>query len=152
MKYQPKSNKKSPLYIGLLQKKTNRGLIEDMELPGVSKKQHVKFPGVFGLGIYKGCNAILHNFQRWSFDLLGISRGKVNKPKMSGGVSNKYVLNPPRPPVWFFLEQPIVFEVLKVLLIIICKMELLDLLFLVVLCQILHQQVSFFTNFQRFSS
>ena len=50
----------------------------------------------------------------------------------------------------FFLEQPIVFEVFKVLLIIICKMQLLDLLFLVAVCQILHQQISFFTNFQSF--
>ena len=39
----------------------------------------------------------------------------------------------------------IVFEVLKVLYIIICKIQLLDLLFLV-LCQILHHQISSFNR------
>ena len=41
----------------------------------------------------------------------------------------------------------IVFEVLKVLFIKICKMQPLDYLSLVALCEILHQQISFFTNF-----
>ena len=44
----------------------------------------------------------------------------------------------------------IVFEFLKVLLLIIFKMEPLDFLFLFVLCQISHQQISFFTDFQSF--
>ena len=92
----------------------------------------MEFPRVFvfGLEIDKGCNVILHNFQGWNFDLSGISRGKVRKPKISGGFSKKYVLNSS---CLFFL-LPIAFEVLKVLLIIICKMQPLDLLFFVVLC------------------
>ena len=48
----------------------------------------------------------------------------------TGGGSKKYILNPP---LFDFLEQLIVFEVLKVL-IIICKIQPLDILFLVVLC------------------
>ena len=66
---------------------------EDMEFPGVSKKQHVKFPGecvwnfqgfAFGLGISKGSNTILWNIaRRLSFVLSGISRGKVKKMKNS---------------------------------------------------------------------
>ena len=57
------------------------GGVEDMKFPGVSKKEiacgisridQEKImwkPGVFGHGISIGCNAILHNFQGWSFDL-----------------------------------------------------------------------------------
>ena len=33
----------------------------------------------FGVGISKGSNAILWNFQEWSFILSGISRSKVKK-------------------------------------------------------------------------
>ena len=71
-----------------------------MEFPGVSRKQQVEFPGgvpkkklgyvefpgvlVFGFGISKGCNSILHNFQGWSFDLSGISTDEVNKGKPPG--------------------------------------------------------------------
>ena len=42
---------------------------------GRPRKNYVEFPGVlvFGLGISKGCNTNLHNFQGWSFDLSGIS-------------------------------------------------------------------------------
>ena len=48
---------------------------------GLPRKNYAEFPGVFvfGLGISKGCNTVLHNFQGWSFDLSGISRGKVIK-------------------------------------------------------------------------
>ena len=83
------------------------GGVEDMKFPGVSKKEiacgisridQEKImwkPGVFGHGISIGCNAILHNFQGWSFDLSRISRGKVNKQKKIPWVfSKKYVLNP----------------------------------------------------------
>ena len=50
-----------------------------MIFPGVSKKLHVKFPGVlvFDLGISKGYNTILWNFQGWSFVLSEIFRSKV---------------------------------------------------------------------------
>ena len=68
------------VFNGKSQKKktTNRGT-EDMIFPGVSKKQHVEFPGalVFDLGISKGYNTILWNFQGWSFILSEIFRGKV---------------------------------------------------------------------------
>ena len=83
------------------------GGVEDMKFPGVSKKEiacgisridQEKImwkPGVFGHGISIGCNAILHNFQGWSFDLSRISRGKVNKQKKIPWVfSKEYVLNP----------------------------------------------------------
>ena len=57
----------------------------------------MKFPGVlaFVLGISKGSDAILWNFQGLSFVLSGISRGKEKKKKNSRGFSKKYVLNPP---------------------------------------------------------
>ena len=60
-------------------------------------KSHVEFPGVlvFGLGISKGWNTILQNFQVWNSVLPRISRGKVKKWKIPGGFSKKYVLNPP---------------------------------------------------------
>ena len=69
------------------------GGVEDMEFPrgmwyfqGWPRKNCMEFPGVFifGLGISKGCNTILHNFQGWCFDLSGIPRGKVNKWKIVG--------------------------------------------------------------------
>ena len=47
-----------------------------------------------GLAIPKESNAILWDFQGWSFVLSGISRGKVKKLKNSRGFSKKYVLNP----------------------------------------------------------
>ena len=48
----------------------------------------MKFPGVlaFVLGISKGSDAILWNFQGLSFVLSGISRGKVKKLKNSRGI------------------------------------------------------------------
>ena len=99
MKYLSKSNEKKnthPLYIGLFQKKKNRrGGIEDVRYGisrgikeiacGISRGDQEKIMWnfqvvlVFGLGTSKGFNAILHNFQGWSIDLSGISRGKVNK-------------------------------------------------------------------------
>ena len=39
-----------------------------------------------GLGIPKESNAILWNFQGWSFVLSGISRGKVKRLKNSRGI------------------------------------------------------------------
>ena len=54
---------------------------------------------VFGLGISKGSNTILLNIQGLSFVFPGSSMGKVKKPKISGGVSKKYILNPP---LWIF--------------------------------------------------
>ena len=74
---------------------------KEMEFPRVTKKKNnMEFPGVlvFGLGISEGSNTILWNFQRWSFVLFGISRGKVKKRKNSWGVPKKY----PQPPVCFF--------------------------------------------------
>ena len=49
------------LQIGLaIPEKIQTGRIEDMEFPGVTKKNTVEFPGVFvfGLGIAKGSNII----------------------------------------------------------------------------------------------
>ena len=63
------------LTLGYSRKKPNRE-VEDMEFPGVSKKKsYEEVPGVlvFGLGISKGCNNVLWNFQGWSFVLSGIS-------------------------------------------------------------------------------
>ena len=85
----------------------SRNKAKDMKFPGVSKKEiacgiskidQEKImwkPGVlvFGHGISIGYNAILHNFQGWSFDLSRISRGKVNKQKIPWMFSKKYVLN-----------------------------------------------------------
>ena len=103
-----------------------------MEFAGVTKK---KLCGIFrDLGFcswnFQGrCNTVLHNFQRWSFDFSWIFRGKFPeelKWKIPGEFSKKYVSTPRG----FFLEYLIVFEVWKVLLIIICKMQPLDLFFL----------------------
>ena len=49
-----------------------------------SRKNNVQFPGVLvlGLKISKGCNRILQSFQRWSFVLSAISRGKVRNLKI----------------------------------------------------------------------
>ena len=106
MKYLSKSNEKKnthPLYIGLFQKKkTEGGGIEDVRYGisrgikeiacGISRGDQEKIMWnfqvvlVFGLGTSKGFNAILHNFQGWSIDLSGISRGKVNKWKFPVGL------------------------------------------------------------------
>ena len=40
-------------------------------------------------------NTILWNTEGLSFVLSGVSRGKVKKWKIPGGVSKKYILNPP---------------------------------------------------------
>ena len=77
-----------------------QGLIKkEVEFPGVTKKNHVEFPGVlvFSLGISKGCNTILENFQGWSFVLIGISRGKVKNEKFQGGYQKSMSSNPPFP-------------------------------------------------------
>ena len=56
----------------------------------------MEFSGVlvFALGVSKGSNTILWNFQGWSFVLSGISRSKEKKIN-SKGFSKKYVLNSP---------------------------------------------------------
>ena len=93
--------------IGLFQKKPKHGGVKIWNFQGYQRnsmcnfqrlrKSHVEFPGVlvFGLGISKGWNTILQNFQVWSSVLPRISRGKVKKWKIPGGFSKKYVLNPP---------------------------------------------------------
>ena len=50
----------------------------EVELPRVTQKNNVEFPGVsvFGLGISKGSNTILRNIHGLSFDLSAISRVK----------------------------------------------------------------------------
>ena len=70
-------------------------------------KTHVELPWVLvlELGISKGCNTILLNFQGWNFVFSGISKGKVPNLKFPGGVSENYILNPHC--LVFFLEQPI---------------------------------------------
>ena len=88
---------KAWLFNGLFQKKIKQGGLRIWNFQGYQRnsmwnfqgwpiKNYVEFPGVlvFGLGISKGYNAILHNFQGWSFDLSGIFRGKVNKWKIPG--------------------------------------------------------------------
>ena len=83
-------------------KKNRRGGIEDVRYGisrgikeiacGISRGDQEKIMWnfqvvlVFGLGTSKGFNAILHNFQGWSIDLSGISRGKVNKWKFPVGL------------------------------------------------------------------
>ena len=69
---------------------------------GISRGDQEKsceFPGVlvFSLGISKGCNTILQNFQAWSFVLIGISRGKVKNEKFQGGYQKSMSSNPPSP-------------------------------------------------------
>ena len=100
---------KAWLFNELFQKKIEQGGLRIWNFQGYQRnsmwnfhgwpiKNYVQFPGVlvFGLGISKGYNAILHNFQVWSFDLSGISMGKVNKWKIPGGrgALKKYVLKP----------------------------------------------------------
>ena len=82
-------------------------MVEDMELPEVTKnskwnfqgliKNEVEFPKklqngvfVFGLGIFKGSNTILWNIQGLTFVLSGISRVKVKNKKFQGGFKNAY--------------------------------------------------------------
>ena len=55
---------------------------------------------LFGLGISKGYNTILWNFQGWSFVLSGIFRGRVKKKKKNPRVFFKKVC--PRHPLFFF--------------------------------------------------
>ena len=109
---------------------------------GWPRKNYVEFPGVlvFGLGISKGddfqgrCYTVLHNFQGWSFDLSRISRGKVNKRKTPGGGSKQYIFKP-FPHISLFLWNSSLYLTFwrYFLQYIICKMQSLDLLFLVVL-------------------
>ena len=94
---------------------------DNMKFPGVSKKIafgistqgwprkiYVEFPGVlvFGVRISKRCNVILHNFQVCSYDLPGISRGKVNKQKNSRGNFQKSMSLMP-PTLFFFWNSPL---------------------------------------------
>ena len=81
---------------------------KEMEFPRVTKKKNnMEFTGVlvFGIGISEGSNTILWNFQRWSFVLSGISRGKVKKRKNSWGFQ-KNILNPR---LFFFRNSPLSF-------------------------------------------
>ena len=73
-----------------------------MEFPGVTRKSNVEYRGVllFGLGIFKGYNTILRNFQGWSFVLSGIFRGRVKKNEKSQGFFQKSM--PSTPPICFF--------------------------------------------------
>ena len=60
-------------------------LKNEVEFPGVIKKNYVKFPWllVFDLGISKGCHKILQNFhQGWNLASSGISEGKVTNLKI----------------------------------------------------------------------
>ena len=60
----------------------------------------------FGVRISKRCNVILHNFQGCSYDLPGISRGKVNKQKNSRGNFQKSMSLMP-PTLFFFWNSPL---------------------------------------------
>ena len=86
------------------------------------RKGYVEFPGSWFL-VLEFPRDLMQ--QGWRY-LSEISRGKVNKRKIlfqkSMSLTLLFVL---------FLELPVVFEVLKVLLKIICKMLLPDLLFFV---------------------
>ena len=109
-------------YLEGLKKNTQHLYIgDDMKFPGVSKKIafgistqgwprkiYVEFPGVlvFGVRISKRCNVILHNFQGCSYDLSGISRGKVNKQKNSRGNFQKSMSLMP-PTLFFFWNSPL---------------------------------------------
>ena len=91
MKYQPKSNEDNKkihtfFTLGYSRKKQTMGgwgygisrAIKEIECGiyrgGWPRKNYVEFTGVLviGIGISKGCNTVLHNFQVWSFDLSGI--------------------------------------------------------------------------------
>ena len=81
-----------------------QGLIKnEVEFPRVTKKNNVEFPGVFvfGLEISKGSNTILLSIQGLRIVLSGICRGKVKNENFHGGwgLSKKYILNPPLPPL-----------------------------------------------------
>ena len=85
---------------GLFQKK-NKQVVEDMEFPGVSKKQHWNFQGLIKnevefLGVTK--KKIMLNFQgSW---ILGL---ELKKKKNSRGVFKKVCPLPPLlSPIWFF--------------------------------------------------
>ena len=96
------------LDIGLFQKKTNNGRLMIWNFKGYQRNRMQNLQGwvtkkklcgiyrvlVIGIGISKGCNTVLHNFQVWSFDLSGISRCKVNKRKLGGRFSKRYFLDP----------------------------------------------------------
>ena len=71
--------------MGYSRKKNQTGGVEDMEFPKVL---------VFGLGISKGSNKNLQNFQGGSFFLSRISRDKVKKRKIPG-VFEKRCSQPP---------------------------------------------------------
>ena len=60
--------------------------VEDMEFPGVLKKEHVEIPWVlvFDLGISKGCHKILQNFHGCSFVFFEFSASKVTNLKILG--------------------------------------------------------------------
>ena len=106
---------KAWLFNELFQKKIEQGGLRIWNFQGYQRnsmwnfhgwpiKNYVEFPGVlvFGLGICKGYNATLHNFQGWSFDLSGISRGKVNKWKIPGGEGGFKKVCPQAPLFVFF--------------------------------------------------
>ena len=111
-KNQMKKNRHT-FYIGLFQKKTKRGAgrgggelricnfqkgiyQRNSMWIGISKSDQEKIMWNFqrfGLGISKGCNTVLHNFQGWNFHLSGISMGKVNKRKIpSAFVIYRYLM------------------------------------------------------------
>ena len=96
MEFPGVSNKSLAEFPGLIKNK--------MEFPGVTRKNNVQYRGVllFGLGISKGYNTILWNFQGWSFVLSGIFRGRVKKKKKNPRLFFKKVC--PRHPLFVFFS------------------------------------------------
>ena len=153
MKYQPKLNEKNahPPYIGLFQKKPKQGgwgygisrtVVSKImwNFQGIKKKLIWSFQRSWYLESWSfqvRCNKVLCNFQGWSFDLPGISRGKVKKWKIPGVFWKSMSSTAPPLCFFFFFFRNSSFH-LKFwsyfLYLITCKMQPLDVSFLVVLC------------------
>ena len=113
-----KPKKTDSFYIGLFQKKTNKGEggLRIWNFQGHQsnrvwnfqrwpRNNYVEFPGVlvFGLGISDRCNTVLHSsHQGWRIDLSEIST-EGNKWRIPG-VFQKSMFSTPPPPFCFFLE------------------------------------------------
>ena len=104
--------------------KKQTGGVEDMEFPGVLKKENMEIPGVnekrsriskgvqgktqmefrwvlvFDIGISKGCHTILVNFQGWKLVFSGIFKGEITNLKFLEEGFQKSIFS--TPPVWFF--------------------------------------------------
>ena len=150
MKYQPKLNLKkcTPSLHWVIPEKFQAGglriwnfldsgiKISMWNFQGTKKKLYgiSRDLDIWSLSFQVRCNTVLCNFQEWSFDLPGISRGKVNKWKIPGGVRKSMSSTPP-PLCFFFRNSSFHFKFWRYFLYLItCKVQPLVVSFLVVLC------------------